>query len=111
MRFLVHASGDRMFGFLREGGRASWRTSLTASARAALLDALALPVKTLDACASPLLVATAHQAAVAVAPVGPRRVAQEPRVVKGGCALWVTLAMLGGVKCADVYMNRYKLLS
>eukprot|EP00965_Chrysotila_dentata_P148446 4901152-Pleurochrysis_carterae.AAC.1 len=69
MRFLVHASGNRMFGFAAEQGRVSRRASLTATARAALIDALALPVKTLDACASPFLVATAHQAAVAVAPV------------------------------------------
>eukprot|EP00965_Chrysotila_dentata_P157087 5189798-Pleurochrysis_carterae.AAC.1 len=33
---------------------------------------------------------------MAVAPVGPRSVAHEPRVVRGGCALWVTLAMLAG---------------
>eukprot|EP00965_Chrysotila_dentata_P004543 147950-Pleurochrysis_carterae.AAC.1 len=72
MRFLVHASGDRMFGFVRESGQASRRTSLTASARTALLDALTLPIKTLDAGSSPLFVATAHQAAVAVAPVGAR---------------------------------------
>eukprot|EP00965_Chrysotila_dentata_P108312 3577581-Pleurochrysis_carterae.AAC.1 len=68
MRFLVHASGDRMFGLASDGGRMSRRASLAANARAALLEALALPVKTLDACASPFLVATAHQAAVAVAP-------------------------------------------
>eukprot|EP00965_Chrysotila_dentata_P094164 3113009-Pleurochrysis_carterae.AAC.1 len=86
MRFLIHASGDRMFELVREGGRASRRASLTASAWAALLDALTLPVKTLDACASPFLVAAAHQAAVAVAPVDPRNAAHEPRVVKGGCA-------------------------
>eukprot|EP00965_Chrysotila_dentata_P001165 38080-Pleurochrysis_carterae.AAC.1 len=97
MRFLVHASVDRMFRFASEGGRVLRRASLTASARAALLEALALPVETLDACVSPFLVATAHQqAAVAVAPVGPRSVAHEPRVVKGGCAWWVTLAMLAG---------------
>eukprot|EP00965_Chrysotila_dentata_P143524 4742239-Pleurochrysis_carterae.AAC.1 len=66
-----------MFEFVHEGGRASRRASLAASVRAALLDALALPVKTLDACASPFL---AHQAAVAVAPVGPRSLAHEPRV-------------------------------
>eukprot|EP00965_Chrysotila_dentata_P195706 6177135-Pleurochrysis_carterae.AAC.1 len=80
MRFLVHAAGDRMFGFVHGGGRASRRASLTASVRAARLDALALPVKTLDACASPFLAATEHQAAVAVAPVGPRSLAHEPRV-------------------------------
>eukprot|EP00965_Chrysotila_dentata_P003123 102137-Pleurochrysis_carterae.AAC.1 len=55
-----------------------------------------LPVKTLDAQASPFLMATSHQAAVAVAQVSAQRLACEPRVVKGGCALWVTLAMLAG---------------
>eukprot|EP00965_Chrysotila_dentata_P001012 33184-Pleurochrysis_carterae.AAC.1 len=34
---------DRMFGFASEGGRVSRSASLTASARAALLEALALP--------------------------------------------------------------------
>eukprot|EP00965_Chrysotila_dentata_P148105 4888976-Pleurochrysis_carterae.AAC.1 len=65
MRFLVHPSGDRMFGLVREDSPSTQRASLTASARAALLDAPILPVKALDACASPFVVATAHQAAVA----------------------------------------------
>eukprot|EP00965_Chrysotila_dentata_P122383 4045015-Pleurochrysis_carterae.AAC.8 len=81
------AAVDRICGFAREGGDSSLRTSLAASARTALLDALTLPVKALEACASPFLVATASQAAVAVAPVAARVVAHEPRVVKGGCAL------------------------
>eukprot|EP00965_Chrysotila_dentata_P007082 230824-Pleurochrysis_carterae.AAC.1 len=54
-RFPIHASGDRMFGFAREGGQSSRRASLTASVRTALLDALTLPVKALDAWASPFL--------------------------------------------------------
>eukprot|EP00965_Chrysotila_dentata_P157950 5218566-Pleurochrysis_carterae.AAC.1 len=85
-----------MFGLVREDSPWPQRASLTASARTALLDALILPVKTLDACTSPFLVATAHQAAVAVAPFGARHSVRESRVVKGGCALWVTLAMLAG---------------
>eukprot|EP00965_Chrysotila_dentata_P067994 2249194-Pleurochrysis_carterae.AAC.4 len=70
MRFLVHASGDCMFGFAAQATAAApARSPLTASARTALLGALTLPVKALDACAVPFLVATAGQAAVAVAPV------------------------------------------
>eukprot|EP00965_Chrysotila_dentata_P136578 4516793-Pleurochrysis_carterae.AAC.1 len=46
-----------MFGSVREGDHTSQRASLTASARTALLDALMLPAKTLDAHASPVLVA------------------------------------------------------
>eukprot|EP00965_Chrysotila_dentata_P148198 4892328-Pleurochrysis_carterae.AAC.1 len=38
------------------------RALLASSARAALLDALMLPVKALDACTVPFLVATANQA-------------------------------------------------
>eukprot|EP00965_Chrysotila_dentata_P147458 4867896-Pleurochrysis_carterae.AAC.1 len=71
MRFLVHASGDRMFGFAAQATAAApARSLLTAAARTALLSALALTVTALDACAAPFLVATAGQAAVAVAPVG-----------------------------------------
>eukprot|EP00965_Chrysotila_dentata_P147459 4867897-Pleurochrysis_carterae.AAC.1 len=71
MRFLVHASGDRMFGFAAQATTAApARSPLTAAARAALLNALALPVTALNACTAPFLVATAGQAAVAVAPVG-----------------------------------------
>eukprot|EP00965_Chrysotila_dentata_P259830 6213697-Pleurochrysis_carterae.AAC.1 len=55
MRFLVHASGDCMFGFAALATEVSpaARTPLTASAQTALLGALTLPVKTLDAFASP----------------------------------------------------------
>eukprot|EP00965_Chrysotila_dentata_P216933 6189665-Pleurochrysis_carterae.AAC.1 len=102
MRFLVHASGNRMFGFAAQATAAApARSPLTASARTALLDALTLPGKVLDACAAYsaalFLVATAGQAAVAVAPVEVNMdVARRKRVVKGGCALWVTLATLAG---------------
>eukprot|EP00965_Chrysotila_dentata_P038490 1279104-Pleurochrysis_carterae.AAC.2 len=58
--------------------------------KATLLDALTLPVKALDVCAPPFLVAAANQAAVAVAPVAALVVAHEPHVVKGGYALWAT---------------------
>eukprot|EP00965_Chrysotila_dentata_P038930 1293853-Pleurochrysis_carterae.AAC.1 len=69
MRFLVHASGDRMFGFAAHATAAAPAHSpRTAAARTALLDALAVPVTALDACAAPFKVATAGQAAVAVAP-------------------------------------------
>eukprot|EP00965_Chrysotila_dentata_P006184 201901-Pleurochrysis_carterae.AAC.2 len=99
MRFLVHASGDRMFGFLaREDGVSPLRASLASSARAALLDALTLPVKALDACASPFFVATANQAAGSVAPVVARAISHNPRVVKGGCALRVTLGIFVGTQ-------------
>eukprot|EP00965_Chrysotila_dentata_P057350 1902306-Pleurochrysis_carterae.AAC.1 len=64
MRFLVHASGDRLFGFAAQATTAAPAHSrLTAAARTALLDALAVPVAALDACAAPFLVATAGQAA------------------------------------------------
>eukprot|EP00965_Chrysotila_dentata_P043075 1430449-Pleurochrysis_carterae.AAC.1 len=43
----------------------------------------------------PFLVATAHRAAVAVAPVSASTgVSSASRAVKGGAALWVTLATL-----------------
>eukprot|EP00965_Chrysotila_dentata_P183955 6073825-Pleurochrysis_carterae.AAC.1 len=98
MRFFVHASGDRMFAFAAQATTAApARSPLTAAARKALLNALALPVATLDACAAPFLVATAGQAAVAMAPVGVSMTfARRTRVLKGGCALWLTLAMLAG---------------
>eukprot|EP00965_Chrysotila_dentata_P222111 6192769-Pleurochrysis_carterae.AAC.1 len=70
MRFLVHASGYRMFGlFLHGGALSSKHAPLPLVARAALIDALAFPLRALDACAAPSLVATTHRAAVAVAPV------------------------------------------
>eukprot|EP00965_Chrysotila_dentata_P176942 5843668-Pleurochrysis_carterae.AAC.1 len=49
MRFLVHASGDRMFGFATQAAAtAPPHSPLTAAARTALLDALAVPVTALD---------------------------------------------------------------
>eukprot|EP00965_Chrysotila_dentata_P017315 574786-Pleurochrysis_carterae.AAC.2 len=99
MRFLVYVAGDCMFGFAahEDGGSPPTRALLALSARAALLDALMLPVKVLDACAPRFLVATANQAAVVVAPVAAHTdISHQPHVVKGGCALWVTLAMLAG---------------
>eukprot|EP00965_Chrysotila_dentata_P122700 4055617-Pleurochrysis_carterae.AAC.1 len=90
MRFLVYASGDRKFGFTGQTTAAApARSPLTASARTALLGALALPVKALDACAAPFLVATAGQAAVAVAPCGGEhgRCSSDASSERGLCAL------------------------
>eukprot|EP00965_Chrysotila_dentata_P025139 834413-Pleurochrysis_carterae.AAC.2 len=99
MRFLVHASGDRMFGLSLHGAPLSKHAPLPSVARAALIDALAFPLRTLDAFAAPFFVATTHQAAVAVAPVSASTgVSSASRAVKGGTALWVTLAVLAGIR-------------
>eukprot|EP00965_Chrysotila_dentata_P212903 6187316-Pleurochrysis_carterae.AAC.1 len=68
-RFLVHASGDRMFGLSLREATPSRKAPLPSVARTALVDALTSPLRALDACATSVLVATAHRAAVAVAPV------------------------------------------
>eukprot|EP00965_Chrysotila_dentata_P112827 3728229-Pleurochrysis_carterae.AAC.2 len=85
MRFLVHASGERMFGLSLPGGAPFPRhTALSSSVRAALLDALKFPLQALDACASPFLVVTTNRAAVAVAPVAASTgMSPSARTVKG----------------------------
>eukprot|EP00965_Chrysotila_dentata_P115036 3803255-Pleurochrysis_carterae.AAC.1 len=68
MRFLVHASGDRMFGLsLPNRVHASAHAPLPSLTREALHNALTFPLRTLDACATPFPVATTNRAAVAVA--------------------------------------------
>eukprot|EP00965_Chrysotila_dentata_P046295 1539000-Pleurochrysis_carterae.AAC.1 len=65
MRFLVHASGDRMFGLSLRYAMPSRNAPLPSVVRTAFVSALASPLKAFDACAMPFLVATAHRAAVA----------------------------------------------
>eukprot|EP00965_Chrysotila_dentata_P021474 711666-Pleurochrysis_carterae.AAC.1 len=62
---------------------------LSSPVRAALLDALTLPLQALDACASPFIVATTNRAAVAVASVA-ANAGMSPcaRSARGGSALW-----------------------
>eukprot|EP00965_Chrysotila_dentata_P205647 6183079-Pleurochrysis_carterae.AAC.2 len=90
MRFLVHASGERMFGLSLPGGAPSpTHTPVLLAVRAALLDALTFPLQALDACASPFLVATTNRAAVAVAPVAANTgMSPSTRTAKGGSVLW-----------------------
>eukprot|EP00965_Chrysotila_dentata_P249363 6208865-Pleurochrysis_carterae.AAC.2 len=99
MRFLVHASGDHIFGLSLRGGDPAFRHApLPSVARAALFDALAFPLQALDACAAPFLVATTHWAAMAVAPVAASTgvSSASKAMIKGGTALWETLAILAG---------------
>eukprot|EP00965_Chrysotila_dentata_P165394 5461874-Pleurochrysis_carterae.AAC.1 len=78
-----------MFWLSLHDAAPSRRAPLPSVARTALLDALTFPLRTLDACAAPFLVAKVHQAAVAVAPVSASTgVSSAPKAVTGGAALW-----------------------